>query len=270
MEYAEIPGNDPVLILHGTRGGHDQGTAVARAVGLSHQRAVCPSRPGYLRTPLSTGEPVEQQADVMRELLDHLDIDRVSIIAFSGGGPCALEFTLRHPDRCRTLVTLCAVTQRTAPAKPTWSRLVQSALVKMDLATNAAARLASRSPGVLVPIAFRGRGDRNEVKGDPAKLSLLGELIAANALSSLRCAGRENDQLQEQDLRSIPFTDVSVPVLTFHGTDDENVPYDDAVALARQAPDSRLVTLDGADHFFLLPHREQVVEVIREHLAITR
>jgi pimeloyl-ACP methyl ester carboxylesterase len=269
LEYGEIPGTDPILVLHGTPGGYDQGLAVARVVGLANRHVICPSRPGYLRTPLSTGETFAQQADVMCELMDDLNIDRIPIVAFSGGGPCALEFALRHPDRCQTLVMLCTVTKRPRHTVPTWRSRLNSALVQRDFATNIAARLAAGSPHRLVRMAFRNESDRIAVRSDPEKLALLGDLIAANALSSMRNAGRNNDRRGERSFRSIPFEDIRVPVLAFHGTADDNVPFEDAVTLTDRAPDSRLITFDGADHFFFLPHRERVTDETIEHLATT-
>ncbi|MHA2382287.1 MAG: alpha/beta fold hydrolase, partial [Candidatus Thorarchaeota archaeon] len=67
------------------------------------------SRPGYLRTPLSTGETFEEQADAIAALLDTLGISKVVILAASGGGPIGLYFALRHPNRLNALILMAAV-----------------------------------------------------------------------------------------------------------------------------------------------------------------
>ena len=41
---------------------------------------------------------------MMAALLDELKIDKVSVYAYSGGGPCAINFAARHPDRINSLV----------------------------------------------------------------------------------------------------------------------------------------------------------------------
>jgi 2-hydroxy-6-oxonona-2,4-dienedioate hydrolase len=48
------------------------------------------SRPGYARTPLSSGETAEDQADLIMALLDFLDIEKVGVAAYSGSGPVGL------------------------------------------------------------------------------------------------------------------------------------------------------------------------------------
>jgi 3-oxoadipate enol-lactonase len=43
-------------------------------------------------------------ADEVRDLLDALGVDRAILCGYSMGGPVALEFGLRHPERCAGLV----------------------------------------------------------------------------------------------------------------------------------------------------------------------
>jgi len=68
----------PVLVVHGSPGGHDAGLAMARFLVAAGFRAVVPDRPGYFDTPLSSGETPDQQADLYAALLDALVIDGVS------------------------------------------------------------------------------------------------------------------------------------------------------------------------------------------------
>ena len=39
-------------------------------------------------------------------MLDALDVERVAVFGYSAGGPSALQFALRHPDRTTALVLL--------------------------------------------------------------------------------------------------------------------------------------------------------------------
>ena len=71
---------------------------------------IAPSRPGYARTPLSSGPKYPQQADACAALLDHLGVKQVIIYALSGGGPCAINLAARHPDKVKALILECATT----------------------------------------------------------------------------------------------------------------------------------------------------------------
>ncbi len=100
-----------MLIVHGSPGGYDQGMLVAKFLNDSRFSFICMSRPGYLRTPLATGKTPEEQADMYAALLNALGIQKAAIMGISGGGPSALQFALRHPDRCNGLIMLSAVSQ---------------------------------------------------------------------------------------------------------------------------------------------------------------
>jgi pimeloyl-ACP methyl ester carboxylesterase len=112
VEFA-IAGTGPVILqLHGGGSGYDQTLALSWDLHEAGFTVLRPSRPGYLRTPLTTGASPEQAADVLAGLLDVLSIDKVCVIGTSGGGPTALQFALRHPERVSGLVLQAAISQR--------------------------------------------------------------------------------------------------------------------------------------------------------------
>ncbi|WP_079255016.1 alpha/beta fold hydrolase [Halococcus hamelinensis] len=101
----------PVIALHGTPGGHDQGALVGRPSTENGVQLIAPSRPGYLRTPLDSGRTFESQADLVVALLDELDLEKAIIVGISGGGPPALQVALRHPERAAGLIMVSAVSK---------------------------------------------------------------------------------------------------------------------------------------------------------------
>src|SRR5918995_784566 len=116
IEYALQGEGLPVLLVHGAGGGYDQGLLIGENyVGDGH-RFIAPSRFGYVRSsiPEENGSPAAQ-ADAYAVLLDNLDVERVAVVAFSDGGPSALQFALRHPERCADLVMISAKSQSAPP-----------------------------------------------------------------------------------------------------------------------------------------------------------
>jgi pimeloyl-ACP methyl ester carboxylesterase len=90
-------GDAVVLVVHGghTRASLALGEEVFAAAGYT---LLVPSRPGYGRTPLSTGTSVEGYSDVVRELCAHVGIARVAaVVGVSGGGPTAATLAARMP-----------------------------------------------------------------------------------------------------------------------------------------------------------------------------
>jgi pimeloyl-ACP methyl ester carboxylesterase len=116
MEYAVAGTGPPVLMIHGTGGGFDQGLAFAAPLVAAGWQIVAPSRFGYLRSDFPDDPSSENQADAFVDLLDHLRVDRVPIVGGSAGALSAMQFAIRHPDRCAALVAL--VPAAFAPDRP--------------------------------------------------------------------------------------------------------------------------------------------------------
>jgi 2-hydroxy-6-oxonona-2,4-dienedioate hydrolase len=120
MELAEAGDGPPLLMVHGTGGGFDQALAMAAPLVAHGWRLIAPSRFGYLRSDYPPGATPATEADGFADLLDVLGIDRVPVIGGSAGAQPAIEFAIRHPDRCSALVALvpAAFAPGRAPVRP--------------------------------------------------------------------------------------------------------------------------------------------------------
>ena len=114
QEVAELPGTRlwywdtggagrPVILLHaGTQSGAGwvyQQPVLAKA----GYRVIGYSRRGYFRS--DRGDPANPgfAADDLRDLLGHLGLDKVDLVAAAHGGYVALDFAVAWPDRIRGL-----------------------------------------------------------------------------------------------------------------------------------------------------------------------
>src|SRR5512146_1171818 len=106
IEYALLGDGPPILIVHGAGGGYDQGLQIGEPLARNGFRVIATSRFGYLRTPLPEDASAAAQADAHAALLDALKIERVAILGASAGAPSAMQFALRHRERCCALILL--------------------------------------------------------------------------------------------------------------------------------------------------------------------
>jgi 2-hydroxy-6-oxonona-2,4-dienedioate hydrolase len=104
LEYATLGEGSPVLVLHGTSGGWDQGIAAARGLVAQGFQLIAPSRFGYLGTPLPPDSLPPAEAEAWICLLDALQLQRVPVISYSAGAAPALQLALRHPERITAAV----------------------------------------------------------------------------------------------------------------------------------------------------------------------
>ena len=129
VEYAERGEGEPILSIHGTLGGWDQGLVAGEYLRVNGFRIIAPSRPGYLGTPLSTGRTFAQQGDALAALLDVLEIDRIIVFALSGGGPAGYELAVEAPRPCgetRSSGRACAFPARFPRQRHSFSRATLS------------------------------------------------------------------------------------------------------------------------------------------------
>ena len=115
IEYAIAGQGVPILRIHGSPGGYDHSIigAQARPQDIAGFQVIAVSRPGYLRTPLSSGATPAEQADLYAALLDEMGIERVFVHGISGGGPSALHFAAKYPQRTIGLVLVVPFLQST-------------------------------------------------------------------------------------------------------------------------------------------------------------
>jgi pimeloyl-ACP methyl ester carboxylesterase len=209
------------------------------------------SRPGFLRTPLSSGQSFEEQADLYAALLDELRIERAVIVAGSGGGYIGLQFALRHPQRCVALVLIAP----SASHEPNAEGPPPSAMwIPMEFGMWAA-------DGYMGTIMMKDF-DRHDTR----QVEML-RLVRPLPISS-RVPGALNDGLQRKDpnIDRWPLASISVPTLILHGDADENSDYAASVRIASQVPGAELITFKDSDHYFAITRLEEVQTHIRTFL----
>jgi pimeloyl-ACP methyl ester carboxylesterase len=254
IEY-QVSGHGPAVIYaHGTPGGYDQGIAFKKFLDPDNCMLISPSRPGYLRTPRTSGPSPEEQADLYVALLDALHIHKASVIGFSGGGPSALQFALRYPERCQSLIMIGGIVRRhdyeerlsTLPlGKRLFSRLIEYLMVCEPFLY------------LVLPIT----------RVIPRGSAVAGMLCSGTAYH-LRKDGYDNDRQSFAALRNAPWEQITVPTLVVHGTEDEDVPFDDALFLAGKLQRVTLLALEKGDHSSFYTHSRVVMPMIRKFIAM--
>jgi pimeloyl-ACP methyl ester carboxylesterase len=254
VECAVAGAGPAILALHGGAGGYDQGLLLATSAIGNDVTAIAPSRPGYLGTALAAGPSPQEQADLFAGLLDRLGVANVAVIAVSGGGPSAVQFALRHSDRCRALVLVSACTGRLGLRLPLRFHLL---------------KLMARSPALTRCLLGRAAGDfERAVVAPQARAALLADqqacmLLAALQLTladslGLRIPGTENDHRRFSTTDGWPLDAIRVPVLAVHGTDDRIVAFEHGRRIADRVAGAELMAISGGEHVCLFTHREAI------------
>jgi pimeloyl-ACP methyl ester carboxylesterase len=259
VEYATLGGGYPVLVVHGIFGGFDQGLVTAQGQLGEGFRAIVPSRFGYLRTPLPDEASPAVQADAFECLLDALGIERAAVLATSAGGTSAVQFALRHPDRCSALVLISS----NAPGE-----------TEAGLPPEPLAKILFRSDFVFWLLTTHFRSSMRSIMGVPKDFEVTPEYeadIAGMMETILPVSPRADGALFDMyvsnpDINAgYPLEEIIVPVLVIHAVDDPLASYDNARLMAERFPDARLITIESGGHM-LLGHEERIRTEIAEFL----
>jgi len=278
-----IRGEGPaVLVFHGAPGGYDQAMLLGSAFAEDEFEIVAPSRPGYLRTPLTTGLMPDQQADAMAALIDTMRISSVAVLASSSGAPAAIQLVVRHPEKVWALVLISAVTAKFDPdAKP--PRIEPGRLLldgfKGDIGAWLCVEATEKDPRRILTRILEAENSGTAVQRDALATYILDDsdqlewfrsLIGTFVPLSVREAGIRNDLVQIRALSDFPFEQINVPTLVVHGTADKCVPFGEAEAVAGRIPGAMLYPVEGAGHLVEIGPwasgvQGKIVEFLRQH-----
>jgi pimeloyl-ACP methyl ester carboxylesterase len=269
VEYAVFGDGPAVLALHGALGGYDQGLILARTVGAPGNRYVAVSRPGYLDTPMTSGRDPEEEADLLAALLDTLELPDAAVLAVSGGGPSAIHFALRHPERCRGIVLISTVSGVLAQGIPVSFRIMKL-LARVPLFAELMRRQVARDPARAAGRSIPDEALRRRTLDDPHAGPLLQALVSSTAdRMPRRLAGTDRD-IEVTRNREYPLETLAVPVLAVQGTADEAAPFAHATRLVERAPRAELLALQGGGHAAIFTHSVEVRPRVARFLADTR
>jgi pimeloyl-ACP methyl ester carboxylesterase len=251
IEYATLGEGYPVLVVHGIFGGFDQGLVIARGNVGEEFRSIVPSRFGYLRTPLPDNASPAGQADAYACLLDALGTEQAAIMGTSAGGTSAIQFALRHPDRCSALVLFSSNTPGETEAallpEPVAKALFKSDFIFWLVTTYFSSSMRSTMG---VPEGFELTP---EYQADVAKV--MKTILPVHPRSD----GALFDMyVSNLDINTgYPLEEITVPVLIINAVDDPLTLYENAQSAAERIRGSRLVTIESGGHM-LLGHEERI------------
>lgn len=276
VEYSIVGEGPAVLVLHGTIGGYDQLQPMITMLDTESYQFIFVSRPGYLRTPLSTGETFEEQADAYAALLDELGIDQVAVVTMSGGGPSALQFALRYSNCCWGMVMISAnadvqagkaakANERSSESAGQPPRFVTN-IIFSDFASWVLVGTSKLLPRQFL-IVLVGEDYVEAILSNSAKRNLYTELVDSLALLSRRRAGALNDGAQFLTFTGYLFEDITAPMLILHGKSDNAVNTAEPRYLNKTVPNSKYVEIEGGTHYMLISHHDILSPLILDFLT---
>ena len=264
LSYLDSGEGRVVLFIHGILGSQRQWTHLVDKMDDDH-RVVVPDLFGHGESAKPTGDySLSSHAATLRDLIDHLGIETVTLVGHSLGGGIAMQFFYLFPERVERLVLVGSgglgrevnllLRSATLPLAEQVLSVAASApvLSRVEAIGRGAQKLGWR-PGSDIGAIWRGftsLGDRESRKAflatTRAVIDIGGQSISAH------------DHLEAV---------LPIPTLIVWGSKDRMIPAWHAIKAQRAVPDCQVELFEGAGHFPHLDDPDRFARVLRHFIA---
>lgn len=257
VSYRQAGSGPPLVLVHGL---FDSAVTWSRVVEplsrrftviapdlLGHGQSAAPHRADY-----SLGA----HSGLLRDLLDRLGHDRVTLAGHSMGGGIAMQFAYHYPERVERLVLLSSggLGREVHPIIRAGA-LPGASLVLGALASRPGCGLLRAGAGISGPRRGRALREAAVTLGRVRSLESR-EAALATLRAVIDTGGQRLSALNRLNLLS------GIPTLVIWGSRDPIIPVAHGIAGHEALESSRMVILEGVGHHPQLSHPEAVAEIV--------
>lgn len=268
LGFAEYgaPGGMPVLFCHGAPGSRYIHADMAGIAAQHNVRLIAVERPGFGLSDVKPGRTLLDWADDAAAVMDKLGIDKFSLIGFSMGSIYAFACAYKFPQRIRRIALSSALKPLDTPeaAKdmpPAVSGLYALARTNPIELRNILATIASTPATLLATMAASGsEWDKKVLEARQAEF----EIEFSQALRT-GVDGIAADIILNSQSWGFPIDAIKTETHLWCGTEDCNTPPTMTAYFSDFLPNSQTFMLQGAGHYALYPHWEEILKRLVSH-----
>ncbi|MFW5469836.1 alpha/beta fold hydrolase [Knoellia sp. CPCC 206435] len=264
LSFVDSGSGPALLFIHGILGSQRQWARLVDGLDDEH-RVLVPDLFGHGDSAKPLGDySLSAHAAALRDLLDHLGIERVTLVGHSLGGGIAMQFSYLFPERVDRLVLVASgglgrevnliLRSATLPLAEQVLSVVASTpvLSRVEALGRGAARLGWR-PGADLDAIWHGFTSLGDGESRRAFLATTRAVVDIGGQSI-----SAHDHLESV---------ARIPILIVWGSKDRMIPAWHALSAQRAVPDCRVELFEGAGHFPHLDDPERFTRVLREFVA---
>jgi pimeloyl-ACP methyl ester carboxylesterase len=249
--YLDSGDGPAVLFIHGLTGSHRNWTQLVEKLDADH-RVLAPDLFGHGASEKVMGDySLGAHAATLRDLLNRLDIDRVTLVGHSFGGGIAMQFCYLFPERVERLVLVSSGGLGRSVSPLLRAATVPGAGWVLPVIASGWVRGRVEAVGrVLTSRGWRASSDTTEIWRGFTSLADADSRRAFLATTrSVIDPGGQTVSAHDH----LPLA-IEIPTLVVWGTRDRMIPAWHASTAHQVITDSRVVLFEGAGHF---PHLDQ-------------
>lgn len=242
---------EPVVLIHGVGLKQSMWSKQLEALSKNYQVVTYDM--------LGHGQSARPKADTtlvdyalqLKELLDHLNYSKATIVGFSMGGLVARTFAVVCAEYICGLAILNSVFQRTEAQR--------------SAVQNRALEVERQGPGANVDAALDRWFSEQYAAANPGIIASIRDILMANDafgyLKTYQLFANEDNYMSDQ------LGKINVPTLVMTGALDSGSTPEMAEAMAREIPNAHLEVLPGQRHMMAMESSDLVNEKLLEFLS---
>jgi pimeloyl-ACP methyl ester carboxylesterase len=266
LSFVDSGAGEAVLFVHGLLGSHASWEHLVDRLDDRH-RVLVPDLYGHGASATLKGDySLATHAATLRDLIDRLGIDRVTLVGHSLGGGISLEFCYLFPERVERLVLVGTggLGREVNPAL----RAATLPGAEWVLPALASGWVRGRVETVGRTMARAGWRASRDVR---AAWDGFARLSDAESRRAFLTTTRAVMDARGQSVTARDFLPdlIGLPVLVIWGTNDMVIPFRHAARAKEAIPGCRVELFEGAGHFPHLDDPERFADLLRDFMVTT-
>lgn len=263
------PSGKPVIGFHGTPGSRFQLIIDEEPVRTAGVRLVSVDRPGYGHSTYQPGRKLVDWPNDVRQLADHLGLDRFGVVGISGGGPHSLVCAALMADRVAVAGVLSGVGPLAAPGAEEGmmpgnvfiTKLGRRSTKPLEAVFGVMSRVQRRWPERMLRMMTKQLPPVDAVIVNRPEVRRMFIQDARRASATSAKASAQDFQLFSRDW-GFKLEEIAVPVHLWQGDADRNVPLAHGRRMAAAIPGSVLHEVAGGGHMMSLDRTGEILSAL--------
>jgi len=267
LSYLDSGTGSVVLFIHGILGSHRNWAHLIDRLDDNH-RVIVPDLFGHGHSAKPMGDySLGAHAATLRDLLDRLGIERVTLVGHSLGGGIAMEFYYLFPERVERLVLVASGGLGREVNRVLRSAVLPGAELVLPVIASGWVRARAETAGrVMSKVGWKPTSDITAIWQGFTSLGD-GESRRAFLATTRAVIDPGGQSVSAHDY--LPDV-LPIPTLIVWGSRDRMIPAWHAIRAQQSLPHCRVELFEGAGHFPHLDEPDRFAELVREFVATTR